>query len=190
MIGTLDLRDRMFSAIQKRLAIARLGARSLKNTSGASAIEFALVAPIFFVLLFGVIETGIIYLAQSVLQYAANDAARLVRTGKAQTMNSAAFTSAVCNDIQAMLSCNSNLWIDVRTYPSFASATFPAPLNPDGTVNSGMNNYQTGSSGSIELVRVMYTWTVATPLLTPFLTNMANGNHLIIATAAFRNEPF
>jgi hypothetical protein len=40
------------------------------------------------------------------------------------------------------------------------------------------------------LVRVFYAWPVFTPLLTPFLTNMASSKHLLYSAAAFRNEPF
>src|SRR5690242_12569352 len=50
------------------------------GSKGSAAIEFAMVAPVFFLLLMGTIEAGIIFFAQSSLQNALNDAARLVRT--------------------------------------------------------------------------------------------------------------
>ena len=46
---------------------------------GSAAVEFAMVAPIFFVLLMGTMEAGIMFFAQSALQNALNDTARLVR---------------------------------------------------------------------------------------------------------------
>lgn len=57
----------------------RLKADAIK---GSAAIEFALVAPVFFILLMGTIETGVIFFAQATLQNAVNDTARLVRTGQ------------------------------------------------------------------------------------------------------------
>ena len=45
-------------------------------------LEFALVAPVFFVLLMGTIEIGVMFFGDFVLQNATNDAARLVRTGQ------------------------------------------------------------------------------------------------------------
>ena len=57
----------------------RLKADGIK---GSAAIEFAMVAPVFFVLLMGTIEAGVIFFAQSALQNALNDTARLVRTGQ------------------------------------------------------------------------------------------------------------
>ncbi len=55
----------------------RLRADSQK---GSAALEFAMVAPVFFVLFMGIIEAGIMFFAQSVLQNAVTDAGRLVRT--------------------------------------------------------------------------------------------------------------
>ena len=54
----------------------------LRDRSGATAIEFAMVAPIFFLIMLGLLEIGITYGAQAQLQYAANEAARQVRTGQ------------------------------------------------------------------------------------------------------------
>jgi Flp pilus assembly protein TadG len=182
--------------MKRRVAVrARLGAvyrRMRANAiAGATAIEFALIAPIFLTLLFAIMETGIIYLAQSDLQNAVDNGSRLVLTGQAQSQNMSAsdFRTAICNGL-SMLGCNSNLQIDMESYGSFSGASYQSPLNADGTLNTNLNNYQPGISGQVVLLRATYTWPVATPLLTPFLSNMANNSHLITATAAFRNEPY
>ena len=57
-------------------------------------------------------------------------------------------------------------------------------------LNSALNNYELGTACSVVLVRAFYTWSVLTPLLTPFLVNMSSNDHLIYAASAFRNEPF
>lgn len=48
---------------------------------GATAVEFALVAPVLFFLAFGIVETGIVYAADILLKNATYDAARTGRTG-------------------------------------------------------------------------------------------------------------
>src|SRR5262249_44010040 len=63
----------------------------------STATEFAMVAPIFFLLLMGTIEAGVIFFAQSALQNAVNDAARLVKTGQ-----SSCFTTDAGGNCQAM----------------------------------------------------------------------------------------
>jgi Flp pilus assembly protein TadG len=162
-----------------------------RHEGGVSAIEFAIIAPVFFLLLFAILETGILYLGQFDLQHAVNSASRLLRTGQAQTQNmtQAAFRQAVCDKLM-MLSCSTSLQIDVESYGSFGTAAFGPPLNADGTVNTALANYQPGASGQVVLLRALYVWPIMTPGLKVFLSNMANGAHLIVVSAAFRNEPF
>lgn len=155
-------------------------------------LEFALVAPIFFFLLMGIIETGLIFYGSAVLQYAADDAGRMVRTGQAQTLNWTAtdLKNRICSDISAVLACNSSLQIDMETYPSFATADFTNPLQANGTLNPNLDNYQPGTSCSIVLLRVFYVWSITTPEMQIFLSNMASNNRLLVGAAAFRNEPY
>ena len=161
--------------------------------SGSAALEFAMVAPIFFLMTFAIIETGVLYFSQATLQYAATDAARLVRTGQVQSgaMTQAAFRTQVCNRIAPLLACDTNLTIDMKAYPTgFGGANYTTPLDANGNLNPNQSNFQPGNAGDVVLVRVLFTWPVMTPVLTPFLTNMSGNKHLLIATAAFRNEPF
>ena len=179
--------------------------------AGSAAIEFAFIAPVFFVLLMGSVEVGVMFFGQTVLQNATNDAARLVRTGQitgtlpnqvltqaqlnagqvaGQAMTQAQFRTYICNEIAPVLACNGNLQIDVQAFSNFSSASFASPLKADKTLDPNLNHFAPGSVCSVVLLRAFYTWPVVTPLLTPFLTNMANNQHLMSATAAFRNEPY
>lgn len=176
-----------------RMRISRLRARMrAARTAGSAAIEFAFIAPVFFVFLMGTIEAGIMFLGEFTLQNATNDAAREIRTGQAQlaSMTQAQFRQLICNEIAPVLKCGANLQIDVETYTSFTAANFNNPLQANQTLSPALNNWNPGSVCSIVLVRAFYTWNVATPLLTPFLSNMAGNSHLLYATAAFRNEPY
>ena len=56
-----------------------------KAQGGAIAVEFAFVAPVFFMFLFGIIEGGIMFFGQAALMNSVQDAARQIRTGQAQT---------------------------------------------------------------------------------------------------------
>ncbi|MDE2265115.1 MAG: pilus assembly protein [Alphaproteobacteria bacterium] len=165
----------------------REGARA-----GSAAIEFALIAPIFFVLLMGTMEVGIMFFAQFTLQNAVMSAARMIRTGQVATANmtAAQFRTSICNNISPILACDGNLQIDVESYANFSSVNFANPLTASNTLDPSLNNFSTGNVCSVVLVRAFYTWSVVTPLLTPFMVNMANNEHLLTATAAFRNEPY
>lgn len=162
------------------------------SRKGSAALEFAIIAPVFFILLMGIIENGVIYFAGTTLQYATDNAARYVRTGQAQaaSMSQTQFRTMICNDIAPMLACDSNLQIDMQSYVGYAGATFASPTDANGNLNNALNNYQPGTACNVVLVRAFYTWKVLTPGLSVFLTNITGGYHLISATAAFRNEPF
>src|SRR5262245_18866068 len=90
-----------------------------RNTSGSVAIEFALIAPIFFLLLFGIIEATLALFANMVLENATKETARLIRTGQAQNskMSQAQFRQAVCDRISIVMSCDADkLYIDIRSF--------------------------------------------------------------------------
>jgi Flp pilus assembly protein TadG len=107
-----------------------------------------------------------------------------------QPMTQAQFRTYICNEIAPVLACDSNLQIDVDAYSNFSTASYPSPLTANKTLDPSLNSFTPGGVCSVVLLRTFYTWTVITPLLTPFMTNMANNQHLLSATAAFRNEPF
>ncbi len=162
------------------------------SRKGSAALEFGIIAPVFFILLMGIIENGVIFFAGSTLQYATDEAARLVRTGQVQaaSMTQSQFRTQVCNNIAPLLACDTNLQIDMESYAGYSGATFGSPTDANGNLNSALNNYQPGVACNVVLVRAFYKWQVLTPGLSIFLTNITGGYHLITATAAFRNEPF
>jgi Flp pilus assembly protein TadG len=68
--------------LKTRILALRHKARS---DQGSAAIEFAFVAPVFFALMLGILEIGVMMFAQFALQNSVMDAARLIRTGQAHS---------------------------------------------------------------------------------------------------------
>ena len=73
------------------LNLAKLFRRNIRRFGGAqqgtTAIEFALIAPVFIALLVAIFETTLFLFAQANLQYAAMETGRLFMTGQAQNGN-------------------------------------------------------------------------------------------------------
>ena len=162
----------------------------LKNSRGATALEFGLVAAPFLAMLIAILEAGLVFFAQEVLQTATTEASRLIMTGQAQSSNltQAQFQQDVCNDAAVLFSC-SGIYVNVQTFTSFSSMTQMSPLQ-SGNFNSGTMNYAMGTAGDIMLVQVFYQWPVILGPLNFTLANM-NGNYrLLVGTAVFRNEPY
>lgn len=158
--------------------------------SGATALEFALVAPIFFVMIFGILEAGAVYIGEAWLQYATSDVGRMVRTGQIQLQNvdQTTFRNMVCARLSPYLPCDGNLRVEVQAYSDFPSANFLPPVDANGNFNAAA--YNPGAACQVVLVRNVYKWTVHTPVFAAFLVNTGTDKRLISAAAAFRNEPF
>ena len=169
-----------------------------RGQSGTAAIEFAMIAPIFFLLLFASLETGMAYFANMVLQNGVNETARLIRTGQAQSQNMTKdqFRTKMCDEVKVLLSCDSNkLYVDVRAFASFGGSNAPPPLDGNGNMSGGMDNYDLGGSSknggnTIVLYRAFYKWKLYTPLFGEYFANMSGNIRLLSSAAAFRNEPF
>jgi Flp pilus assembly protein TadG len=166
--------------------------RLKKSKAGSAAVEFAMVAPPFFLLLFATFDTALMFFANTTLENGITAAARLIRTGQAQTANMTQqqLRTMICDDINMLLACDSRLGIDVRTYNGFGNVQWNAALDQNGNLVGNMQ-FQPGGPGDVVVVRAFYVWPVLTPGYgaTAF-SNMAGGNRLLEASIAFRNEPF
>jgi Flp pilus assembly protein TadG len=162
-----------------------------RDASGASAVEFALIALPLFYMLFVILEIGIVFFANYELENAAAQGARMLRTGQAQNQKFDAqmFKAEVCKHITAPLDCG-KLKLDVRTFTNFSSADLTQPLDAKGALKTNFG-YNPGVGGDVVVVRAFYPLDL--PSLLPLdisMANMADGNRLVVATVAFRNEPF
>ena len=180
-----------------RMRFRKWGKRA---NSGSAAIEFAMIAPVFFLLTFAILETGFVFFADMILENAVKVTGRLVRTGQAQQaqLSQSQFRSEVCNHIDFLLSCDpGDLLIDVRAFSNFGSASYPEALDAEGNLNPDLNSFEPGGSSqtgqnAIVLVRVLYKWPLFTPLFAQYFENMGTGSNarLISSSMAFKNEPF
>ena len=176
-----------------RLALRRFG----RDQAGAYAVEFAMLAAPFLGLLFAVFETGIGILTAASLETAVANASRQLYTGQFQTASANAglnasqladkFKTLVCNEITALFDCKSMLQIDVRTFDSFPNAAVPSPVK-DGRFDSSGFGYGPAGPDQMVVVRAALEYPVLVPI-TQF-GDLANGNRLVMASAAFRTEPY
>lgn len=163
-----------------------------RRQEGAAAVEFAMVAAPFLAMVFAIMETAIVFFAGQALETAAADSARLIMTGQAQTQgfDQAKFKEAVCGKVYALFNCSGGLYVDVKSYPSFASVNTSKPIDSNGNLQTGSFGYQPGGPGDIVVVRLMYQWPVYVSLLGLNLADTSGGKRLLMSTVAFRNEPY
>ena len=163
----------------------------MRDRRGATAVEFALVATPFLALLVAIVQTFLVFFAQEMLEGVVQQSSRQILTGQTQSQQATqtAFHQTVCTQGAVLFTCSKSL-VDVRVATSWSTADTSA-LIPTYDSQGNVNNMQfnPGHAGDIVVVRVMYMWPVLLGPLGFNLSNQPNNTRLILATAAFQNEP-
>ncbi len=179
------------AAKTRRSGLLSLLRRYRRDQTGASAVEFALVAAPFMVLLVGLLEVCLIFISTTTLEHGAAEAARRVRTGELQSSGASAdaFKQIVCDNTFGLIDCGERLKVDVRVFDSFGTTSGDDPL-ADGTLSDEDMEFDAGVGSDIILARVFYEWNIITPVIGRPMSNMSENRRLLQASVAFRNEPF
>jgi hypothetical protein len=91
--------------------------------------------------------------------------------------------------VKALLKCE-KITIDVREVDSFSGGNFGSPLTNGAIDPAKFGSYTNPGANKVVVVRVAAEYPVFASLLNPNQANLANGNRLLMASAAFRTEPF
>lgn len=152
---------------------------------GATAVEAALIAPMLFLLLLGILELGFLAVNQALLDWGTRDAARAIRTGQLQGAANPlqAFQGRLCANISPIIPCGS-LVVQSQVFSSWANAqtTTDQPPQRDKHGNLISAGFSAGTGQQILVVQVAYNY--------PYLTGLFSSTAFLTATVAFRNEPF
>lgn len=173
----------------------RILRRFCRNDRGSAAVEFSLIAVPFFALLFAIIETGLVFFADQVLETGIHDSSRFIYTNQMtqQNTNAVQFKQDLCPRIQILMNCD-NVDIDVKYYPPGTAITIVDPISGTGSYdNSGFtfNLPPSGATGTV-VVRGFYRWPLIVTGLGYNIANIDRGTgnrRLLAATAAFHIEP-
>ncbi len=180
----------------------RLAKRFRKDEDGATAVEFAFVALPFFALLFGIMELAMVFFVNSALVHATAEAGRIIRVGNFQACGGAdEFKALVCENMSGMGNCWKNVRIDVVEGDSFKTIVLPniPPVQPVDNSKSGSDStpqtangvYNANQGGDTMVIRSVLHYRLALPpILTRLESPAGSGARTMVATTAFRNEPF
>ena len=145
-----------------------------KVKAGQSMVKFAMVVPLFFLLIFGIIDIGRVFYVEMTLQNAVRQAGRYAVTGQntvngVQTNRVTAIEEIAQQQAEGLVANLQN--IEVYT------------INGDGTTN--MNNG--GGPTAVVHVAITYNMQIITPLIAQFFPN---GTYNFTVSTVFQNEPF
>jgi len=190
-------RPRLFAALKRR--------RLLYDKRGSAAVEFAIVAPIFLVMMFSMFEIGWFYFANSVVDASVADAARLIKTGQLQQSSgtaeehSDALFEGICDVLDKFGDCNDRLTVEVKKYASFeelSDDTAPATCAdaPPGDIDA--IEFEPGTESEIVRVRICFLYTTVNPIVgmkhikAVKLGESGGNERRLISIMIFRNEPY
>jgi len=181
--------------------------RLIRSRDGVAAIEFAILAIPFFLLVFAIIETFVAFAGEQLLANAVDTMSREIRTGqitynmgRSTDMTQAQFQTAFCNEISIMLNCSDadqKLYLDVRNFSTFADMPIGIPrqgADDFGALDTTGFAYDPGGPGTYNMVRAYYHWTIIADLIRPYISNerptSSDSDYLMVATTAFSNENY
>lgn len=164
-----------------------------RDTSGSTAIEFAMVSGPFLALLFGIMAVGLFFFTTFSTENAVEQAARPLRTGEAQAAGKTKdqFKKDVCDKLPAYVDCDGKLRVNVQKFAAGQPIVAPACVDAGGAlVPPAGTPYAVGAQNEIMLVTACLEWSLAGKI--PFLQigQMANGAALIQASTTFKIEPY
>lgn len=173
---------------------ARAGAAFRRNRRGATAVEFAMIAPLFLGSLFAIMETGTLYLKTTALEAGVEEAKRVTMTGQVAGAGGAAeqlakFKDAFCNQAGWIIPCDAMKW-DVRAFTTFGAAAMPNRLKANGTFDDSGLQFNPGKPCEIVVIRGYYLTKSITAMIRNDVAQLSSGEVVLTGAAAFKNEPY
>jgi Flp pilus assembly protein TadG len=154
-----------------------------RSTNGHTMAEFAMIAPLFFLLIFGVLDFAWLMFAQSNIQQAVDDGGRYASTGQ-ESGGTGTRISSIISKVQSEISVpsvNANNLTICSVPPGGGSSL---------CWNSGVDSGNTGAAGGPEYTTTI-TLTTTLPLMTPLIGKFfPAAGYTFTSSSTFTNEPF
>lgn len=177
------------------------------DARGVTAVEFALVSPLLFAMIFGIIEISMIMFAQNVMENATFVASRTGKTGYVAEGSTREEMIRTAVETQAgILMDTEQLDITTETYPEYGDIGSPEPfvdanangerddgenftdMNGNGVYDTDMGTPSAGAAGDIVVYTVTYPWHLFGPTIGQFFGSLQTIE--LTAKAIIKNEPY
>jgi hypothetical protein len=176
-----------------------------RDRSGSTLVEFALIVPPLFLLMFGAVEVSQVMAVSNILESATNMSSRLGKTG--YTEEGVSREDLIREEIEyrgAGLIDMDKIEIQSLVYDQFDDIGQPEPwndANEDGVVDDGeytdingngqydidMGVEGVGDSDDVVVYTITYPWVITTPIVSAFF---GDGIVELAAHSVVKNEPF
>lgn len=144
-----------------------------RNSKAATAVEYALLAPLFIALLFAVIQFGILYYTNSRLERSVFVAQKMLAVKAGRPESAAAVKGLICKN--ASLDCGQNGFF-AEVVPLTATTPSPQPLAADGYSLTPKKTH---------ILRAVYPWENPIPAAVLKLLGLEKLSRLDLQAAVF-----
>lgn len=182
--------------------------RPLRDEKGSVLLEFSLLAPVLFLIIFGTIELSLIMFTAAIMEGATTTSSRLGKTGYTESgVSRQDMIYDMIRDRCGTFVDMTDVEITSKSYSAFDTIGDPEPftdtnnnnlhdplepysdVNGNGQWDSDMGAAGLGNADDIVLYTVSYPWPVLTPIMNHYLGD-ADGNYTITSSVIVKNEPY
>ena len=161
-----------------------------KEKGGSTLIEFAMLAPVFFLLIMGLVEFVLYQYKTYALNHVVAEAVRNLQTGEISVAGNTtqAFLDEMCAHSGLMIDCN-DIDYDVRHYENLEDIEFHEPtFDEQGrATNFG---FDPGGANDYSVVRASTPHTFITPFMNQLFGIGPDKPALVNSFSIVRNEPW
>jgi Flp pilus assembly protein TadG len=170
--------------------IRKLTSKFARDRKGSAAIEFAILALPFFVVIFAIAEIAVMFFVDSGLDAAVHKAVRQVRVGvaKSGSWNATKFKEVVCAELSYSFGCSTKLKVRATVVTNMSSITKASPIANGSLVVT--EDFDLGDSGSYVLVQAFLPWDPTFKLYSISSAQLSNGSYVLGTSELIKNEPF
>lgn len=168
----------------------RMQKRLSKAEGGNVIIEFALLAPVFFMLVMGLVEFVLFQYKTYALNHVVYEASRNLQTGEVQTAADmeVAFQEEVCAHAGPMIDCEAIVF-DVRAFDDINDITYPPPeFDADGNPTNFV--FEPGEANQYSVVRAAVHHQFITPFMDKLFQMGPDMPAIVNSYCIVKNEPF
>ena len=164
--------------------------RLSKEEGGNTLIEFALLAPVFFMLVMGLVEFVLYQYKTYALNHVTYEAARNLQTGEVSNADDMlqAFKDEVCAHSGLMIDCN-EIYFDVRSFKTIPEITYP-PVEFDSEGKPTNFKFEPGKANEYSVVRAAIHHQFITPFMDKLFRMGPDMPAIVNAFCIVRNEPW
>lgn len=160
---------------------------------GVAAIEFAILAMPFLLVLFAVLESSISFASQQLVADTVDQIARDIRVRKLKPgmpeATPAAVKDRICSNLEFFVAAGCpDLEVDLKVYDNFADMPTTIPRLANKDVNTAGFAIEVGPEMELQMLRVFYRWKYMTKFIADKSATLPDGKMLVYAAAAWKNE--